>query len=330
MIAAVKYGKSVGSWRITKMKGTETGLDQAVSDFLAHVKAQGGSARTDDFYVNALRKRFLPWCRAEGITAPGQLDQATLNRFNVYLLRPDSGRGGQPLAKDSVKSYLRGVRGFISWTAKEGLTAERLKVQSVKVPHKVLDTLTRAEIAQMEAAADSERDRLIIRLLGDSGIRLGELLALKPDSLTVQGRQHYITVDGKGSRQRLVPILPALADRLRKYAEKGRPADDYSGRIFIGLRRHSGSHAALTARGVQTMLEAVARKAGITKAVNPHAFRHAMATNTLRAGGNPISLMGTLGHSSLKMIESTYSHLVASDRHAEMMRVLAADGDGGK
>jgi len=60
------------------------------------------------------------------------------------------------------------------------------------------------------------------------------------------------------------------------------------------------------------MLKAVADKAGITKRVNPHAFRHAMATNQIRMGANLIALKDTLGHANLKMIDSTYSHLIAS------------------
>jgi integrase/recombinase XerD len=302
------------------VKDTDTTLDQAVTDFLADTRAKGGSPRTTEHYTMTLTRVFLPWCASEGISKPSQLDQGALNRFNSYLLN----RPGRRLARESVRSYLRPVRLLLK---SAGVTA---KVQTVKSERKVLDTLTRAEIAAMEAAADSERDRLIIRLLGDSGIRLGELLALRPDSLTVQGRDALITVHGKGGKQRFVPILPALAARLKKYAEKGRPDDDYSGRIFIGIRRHGGSHAALTGRGVQTMLKAVAAKAGIKKPVNPHAFRHSMATNMLRAQSNPIALAQILGHSDLTMLTRTYSHLVTSDLSREMLRALTADGENGK
>jgi site-specific recombinase XerD len=303
---------------------SESGLARAIADFLSHSRAQGGSPRTTDHYTVTLTRIFLPWCVAEGITEPNQLDQAALNRFNNHLLT----RPGRPLAKESVRSYLRPVRLFLGWTAKAGLTADGVNVQRVKAERKVLDTLSRAEIAEMEAAADSERDKLIIRLLGDSGIRLGELLALKPSSLTVQGRDHLITVDGKGSRQRLVPIKPAVAARLKRYAERGRPADAITERIFITRRRRpSGDYEALTGRAVQTMLKAVAAKVGITKRVNPHSFRHSMATNMLRGGSNPIALAQILGHSDLTMLQRTYSHLVVSDLSRDMMRVLAADDE---
>jgi integrase/recombinase XerD len=120
-----------------------------------------------------------------------------------------------------------------------------------------------------------------------------------------------------------------LALRLKRYAEKGRPADVTTEKIFITRRkRASGDYEALEPRGVQTMLVAVAAKAGIKKPVNPHSFRHAMTTNMLRAQVNPIALAQMLGHSDLTMIQRTYSHLITSDLSREMMRGLSADGDG--
>lgn len=299
-----------------------TGLERAVDDFMASVRAKGGSARTEEYYEAVLSKVFLRWCRGAGITEPEQLDQRALDRFNGDLLVRTSSTG-RPLAKASVASYLRGVRHFLHWTQEAGLTSAKLKVQPVQVPRKVLDTLSREEITAMEAAADSERDRLIIRVLGDCGVRLGELLALEASSLVEEGRDRYLKVTGKGRRERLVPIKPVLFVRLKRYAERGRPDDCHTERIFISLRRRpSGMYEELDARAVQQMLRAVAGKAGISKPVNPHSFRHSWVTNSLRSHVNPLLVARIAGHKDLSMIQSTYEHMSMSDASRELMKAL--------
>jgi integrase/recombinase XerD len=74
------------------------------------------------------------------------------------------------------------------------------------LPKAILEVLSREEIAAMEDAARTERDKLIIRTLADTGIRVGELVKLRRSDLVTQGRQHYLRVRGKGSKERLVPI----------------------------------------------------------------------------------------------------------------------------
>ena len=88
----------------------------------------------------------------------------------------------------------------------------------------------------MEDAAQTERDKLVVRTLADTGIRVGELVALRLFDVQVQGRNQYLKIQGKGSRERLVPLPPALYRRLRRYADRSRPADTHSDRLFLGLR----------------------------------------------------------------------------------------------
>jgi integrase/recombinase XerD len=307
----------------TVVATVSTGLERAVEDFMAFVRAQGGSARTEEYYSAVLGRVFMPWCREAGITEPEHLDQRALDRFNGDLLtRPSS--TGRPLAKASVASYLRGVRHFLHWTADAGLTGAKLRVRPVQVPRKVLDTLSRQDITDMESAADAERDKLIVRVLGDCGIRLGELLALRVADFHEDGRERYVKVTGKGSRERLVPLKPALYARLRRYAERGRPDDCDTDRIFISLRRRSsGMYEELDSRAVQQMLRALAGRAGIRKPVNPHSFRHSWVTNSLRSGVNPLLVARIAGHKDLSMIQTTYEHLNMADASRELMRALS-------
>lgn len=307
-------------------KSPSSGLEQATEDYLAHVKAKGGSPRTEMYYSDVLRTVFLPWASSVDLHDPGQLSQRDLDAFNAELLGRKT-KAGKPLSKASVGSYLRATRAFIAWLKASELASTKLMVKQVKAPRKVLDTLDRSEINAMESAAVSERDKLIVRILGDAGLRLAELLALTPSSLVELGRDRLLKVEGKGSRERLVPLSPAVYQRLKRYAEKGRPADCYTDRIFISVRRRaaSGGYEALDARAVQQLLRGVATRAGIKKPINPHSFRHSWVTNSLRAGMNPLLVARIAGHSSLAMIESTYEHLNMADANREMMRALMKD-----
>ena len=312
--------------RLAKGAKTESELEQAMGDYMTAVRARGGSPRTEHLYAAILWRVLLPWAVGEGITKPEQLGQSVFDRLNAHLLGETSEATGRPLSRASVASYLRGVRQFVRWAQSEGLIAEKVRVQQVKVPRKVLLTLDRSDIAVMEAAAPTERDKVIIRVLGDCGLRLAELVGLKADSLVEQGRDRFLKVEGKGSRERLVPVRPAVYQRLKRLAEKGRPPDAMTNRIFISLRRRpSGGYEALDGRAVQQMLKTTAERAGITKRVNPHSFRHSMITNALRAGASPIIVAQVAGHRDLSMISTTYSHLVAADANREMMRILAPE-----
>ncbi len=304
-------------------------IEQAVDDYLAAVHARGGSARTDEYYDAVLRKRFLPWVAAEKITGLDQLDQRHLDRLNAALLDEVNVHTGKPLSRASVNSYLRGIRMFLSW-AKVAGRDYRLKVQGVKVGKKERTTLSRGQMNALENAAPTERDKLIIRLFADTGIRLTELLALTPESMIEgQGRdrqRRWLRVHGKGNRERLVPLMPAVFTRLRKYATQGRPADCGTDRIFISLRRRpqSGQYEALAARAVQQMLKAVSDRAGLDKA-NPHHLRHSNVTNSLRDGMNPVALASMLGHRDLSMINEVYAHLNPSDVYDQLAKVLVKD-----
>jgi site-specific recombinase XerD len=314
--------------RLTVVAGTKPSpLRQAAADFLASVRAHGRSPRTEEYYDAVLSRVFLPWAEQQGVTDLQQLDQRALDRWSAALLGDVSPRTGKALAKASAASYVRAVRRFLSWAQKADMAPKDVAPARIAAKGKKLDVMSREEIARMESAAAAERDKLIIRLLGDCGLRLNELLTLEPDRLVEDGRDRYIKVLGKGDKERLVPVKPAVFLRLKRYAEKGRPADAYTSKVFISLRRRpeTGGYEALDPRAVQVMLKAVAKKAGITKPVNPHAFRHSMVTNSLRAGANPLLLAKVVGHADLTMIQNTYSHLVASDAHREMMRILAED-----
>jgi integrase/recombinase XerD len=200
---------------------------------------------------------------------------------------------------------------------------ESARAQLPRLPRRVLEVLTREEISAMEAVAATERDRLIVRLLADTGIRLGELLGLHLGDLLEPRRGEFaVKVCGKGDRERLVPVPPALFRRLRKYAERGR-GDARDEKLFVSLRlSRSGDRPPLTASGVQQLVRVLGITAGIGRPVHPHLFRHSFATHALRRGMDVVSLQRILGHADLSMIAAVYQHLDTGDDYTAMMKVL--------
>jgi site-specific recombinase XerD len=304
-----------------------TELDASIGDYLASVKARGLSPRTVEHYESVLRRLFLPFLVGEQVTTPAQITQRVLDRLSAHLLDGGGPRG--PLSRHSAASYLRAIGSYLKWAKSEGEIATDAKPQPVRLPRRVMVVMERKQIDAIEDAATDERDKLIIRVLAECGLRMSEMLGLTTGDLIEQGnRDRYLKVTGKGSRDRLVPVQPALYSRLRRYIDRTRPKDAGTDRVFLTLRRSraTGAYEPLKKRAVGDLCDALAEKAGVTdRPHNPHAYRHAFATYALRKGMNPLMLQRILGHADLTMITSTYSHLVAADTHAALMAVLRSE-----
>lgn len=187
----------------------------------------------------------MAWCDSQGLT--DQLDQCALDRWTVHL-RQDGGVKG-PLRPTTVHGYGRAVIAFLAWLRAEGVHAGKAKLPQLH--RQVLDVLSPEEMRRLEDAAESERDKLIVRLLADTGVRVGELVKLRVGDLVEHGRDRFLKIEGKGGRDRLVPIAPRVWQRLDRYLRRTRP-DAASDRMWVGLRRgQSGGHEPLTASGVE-------------------------------------------------------------------------------
>lgn len=267
---------------------------------------------------------FLPFCARQGVTEPHQVTSRLLDQLGAEL-REKGGARGQ-LSPHSIHAYLRPVNSFLGWAQKEGEMEASVRVPTPKLPKKQLVVLEREEIQAMEDVARTERDKLIIRVLADTGMRLDELLTMDTDSVLEQpgtrGR-YYIRVKGKGSTERDVPIMPAVFRRLQRYITKGRPTAADTDRIWIALRRsRKGGYEPLASSGVQQMIRLTSKEAGIEKRTHPHLLRHSYATMALRKGMNPVQLADILGHNTLTMIQAVYAHLTPVDAYEAQAKIF--------
>jgi integrase len=184
-------------------------LETWVTDYLDEKRAAGCSRKTLAVYTDLLREVLLPFCRRAELTEPAELTARQLNALSAGLLDGSGTRSGRPLAKASVASYARTINAFLAWLAKQG-EAPGAHMQKPKLPERVVETLSREDIRALEDAASTERDKLIIRILADTGVRLDELLRLKADSVRLEpGRKWYRSCPAWPTGSTATPSEPA-------------------------------------------------------------------------------------------------------------------------
>jgi integrase/recombinase XerD len=296
-----------------------------VTDFVQDKRAGGAAPKTVAQYSDVLEGVFLPYLASASINDVEGLTSGVLNGLSASLLDGEGSRSGRPLSKATVASYGRTVNVFLRWVEREADSTIKARAKLPARSKRVLDVLSRAEIQAMEDAAPTDRDKLIVRVLGDTGMRVGELLGLGAGDVRVEAKRHALKVRGKGDKERLVAIEPRLARRLQVYATKTRSPGP--GPLFLGHRRRAGTgeYGPLTASGVDQLVRDVAVRARISRRVYPHLFRHSFVTNYLRQGGNPVLCAQIVGHTNLTMIHDVYQHLNFGDSADELMRILARD-----
>jgi integrase len=304
-------------------------LADLLDEYLLDCRARGLRVKTvEQAYARPLRLLFLPWCDAEGVSEPAGLTPGLINRWTVSL-HEVGGRQG-PLKPASIRAYVVNVNRWLRWLQRRGQLNERLEAHKPRLPKRVVEILTPAEVARMEDAARNTRDKLLIACLWQTGCRASELLQLRTDDLVERGRHRFLRLlspdlggGAKGDRERLVPV-PHLYTRLRRYADRERPDVD-SDRLWLSLRRAPrGDFVPLELSGLEQVVKALALDAGVRKRVHPHLFRHSAVTHWLRRGMSPLQVANIVGHSSLTMIQQVYAHLDSEDAYAALAKVLGS------
>jgi integrase/recombinase XerC len=160
------------------------------------------------------------------------------------------------------------------------------------------------EVLRLVAAAGEEaaplvaaRDRALFLLLYGTGLRIHEALALSCGEAPRPGSDAPLRVRGKGGRERLVPVLPAIRDAIGAWLAL-HPAPLPEAPLFVGVRG-----GRLAAGVVQRRLRALRRTLGLPEHLTPHALRHAFATHLLAGGADLRAIQELLGHASLTSTE---------------------------
>lgn len=216
-------------------------------------------------------------------------------------------------APRSVARVVAGVRGFYKHLlvdrAIAGNPAEDLRPPRAwrELPRYLsLEDVDRLLDAPDVSTPRGLRDRTLIELLYATGLRVSELVSLKPPDLHLD--VGYLTCLGKGDKQRVVPVGAQAAEWMRRYLREGRPAllkGQASAWLFPGGR---GS-APLTRVGFWKLLKRYAVACGVTTDVSPHMLRHSFATHLLDRGADLRAIQMMLGHADLSTTQ-IYTHVL--------------------
>jgi len=183
-------------------------------------------------------------------------------------------------------------------------------LESPNIGLKLPEVLTVEEIDRIIATVDrskaeGQRNRAILETLYSCGLRVSELVNLKLSDLYFD--EGFIKVEGKGNKQRLVPISPRAINEIKLYFTDRNQIEVKSGHedfVFISLRRGKR----LSRIMIFHMIKELAQQAGITKNISPHTFRHSFATHLLEGGANLRAIQCMLGHESIATTE-IYTHI---------------------
>jgi len=237
--------------------------------------------------------------------APGDVKLKDLQAFVRWIHE----LGMMPSTQARVIS---GIRAFYKYMLMEGSIeanpAELL--ESPKIGRKLPDILSTMEIEKIIAAidlskAEGERNKAMLEVLYGCGLRVTELVSLKISDLHL--KEGFISVTGKGNKQRLVPLGSLAAKQIKTYKDQVRvhikPARGQEDFLFLN---NKGSH--LSRVMVFYIIKNLVEKAGINKKVSPHTFRHSFATHLVEGGADLRAIQEMLGHSSILTTE-IYTHL---------------------
>jgi len=150
------------------------------------------------------------------------------------------------------------------------------------------------------------RDRALIEVLYATGLRVSELVNLKPQDVNLESG--YLTTTGKGRKQRLVPLGDEAASWVVRYLQESRPVllkKRTSPRLFVNARGGTG----LTRVGFWKILKAYGKQCGLSATLSPHVLRHSFATHLLERGADLRAIQMMLGHSDLSTTQ-IYTHIL--------------------
>jgi site-specific recombinase XerD len=247
--------------------------------------------------------QFVTWAERAGLTGPSEVDRLVLRRYLAYLAT-------RRFARRSIARKAAALRRYFGWLRRTGVIdsdpSTRLSAPrgDARLPHVLrpaeLDTLLRPPAADDPVGL---RDVAVVELLYGSGLRVGELCGLRLSDLTLDPDRPVVTVWGKGSKQRQVPMSEPSADAVRAWLAGGRPALVVAGvtpdeSVFLNRRGR-----ALSPRDTRRILD---RRAA--NPTHPHALRHTFATHLLDGGADLRAVQELLGHADLATTQ-LYTHV---------------------
>lgn len=284
----------------TEKKDTQ---EQIIKKYQQYLKLEKSlSKNTLDAYMTDLSK-LLNFLQAENT---GVLDVCLndLERFSAGL----HDIGIHPRSQARIISGIKSFFHFLIMVDYIEADPSEL-LEGPKIGFKIPEVLTIEEIDTIISAIDlskneGQRNRAMLETLYSCGLRVSELTNLKLSDLYFD--EGFIKVEGKGSKQRLVPISPRAIKEIQLYfidRNRGKIKKEYEDFVFLARWGKNISRIM-----VFHLIKELAQISGITKNISPHTFRHSFATHLLEGGANLRAIQCMLGHESIATTE-IYTHI---------------------
>lgn len=282
-----------------------------VKRFKAYLKLERGlSENTLKAYENDINK-LANFAETEGKTKLTQLQYADIRDF-IYSIAE---LGVEPTTQARI---LSGIKTFFTYLVLEEIIDKNPTelLETPKTTRKLPDVLSLDEINKMLSVIDlsrpdGHRNKAIIETLYSCGIRVSELCNLRLSQLF--RKESFIRIIGKGNKERLVPIGSYALKEIKLYEE--------ATRAHLDIKKGQEDYLFLNRRGSQLsrvmifmIIKDLAKRAGVTKTISPHTFRHSFATHLIEHGADLRAVQDMLGHESITTTE-IYTHISKKHLH---------------
>ncbi len=303
-------GRRQGKRSLPKPQGDRSdpqGMAALLADFIASLQVRNFSNHTIAHHVRSLNA-FNAWAAERGINKPAEITKPILERYQRWLFHYRK-EDGEALAFSTQKGYLVSVRTWFKWLAKHNhilynpASELELPKRCQTLPRNIL-TATEADIIMSQPNINDTlglRDRAILETFYSTGMRRVELSNLSVFDIDRE-RGTVLVNQGKGKKDRIIPIGDRAMLWIEKYKQESRPKLLVSGKpTNILFLTHFGE--AFTLERLTQMVQEYISQADIGKTGSCHVFRHTMATLMLENGCDLRFIQMMLGHANLSTTE---------------------------
>jgi integrase/recombinase XerD len=279
-----------------------TGLYAAMRRYVEH-RAMLGSTELGLYSIERYLRDFIAWCDERSVTHPQHVSRAVLERYQRWLYHYRKADGA-PLSVASQRCKLVPLRGWFKWLTRSGAIPAN-PAADLDLPRSIRrlprSVLTAAEMDTVLALPDTStplglRDRALMEVLYATGMRRMEATRLELGDVDA-GRCVVLIREGKGRKDRLLPLGERALHWVQQYLERGRPELAWNlnePRLFLGNEGNP-----LHPMWLSTLVSRYIERAQLGKHGGPHLIRHTMATLMLEGGADVRFIQAMLGHAEM-------------------------------
>lgn len=256
-------------------------------------------------------EQFLDYIKAENIDFK-RVEYSDLRFYLMYL------KDEKCENNSSIDRKLSALRGFYKFLANEGVIQNNVfsLMSGLKKEKKLPRYFEYNELEELFNVSDlktplGQRDRLILEMLYGTGVRVGELVAIKVSDIDLGSRT--ILILGKGNKERRVTYGEYCDEILKLYLNDGYQRLNIKNTLYLFLNNRG---EVITERGVRYVLDQIIKNTSLNKSISPHVLRHSFATHLLNEGCDLLTVQKLLGHESISATQ-IYTHLT-TDRLKEV------------